>query len=131
MTHTRLLATVLAASSAVLLAASPQQQQQQQQQQPPTGGQQQPTEVRTIISSDPGVVPKLAVPELIPLSTDADVVNAAKTIGDVLWDDLNYEHEFYLIAKDSLKTVARPASVDPVALSRGRPRRASWSNCGY
>jgi TolB protein len=104
----------LAASSAALLAAAPQQQQQQ----PPTGGQEQPPAVRTIISSDPGVVPKLAVPELIPLSTDADVVNAAKTIGDVLWDDLNYEREFYLIPKDTLKTVARPASVDQVALSR-------------
>ena len=114
MTHTRLLAAVLAASSAVMLAATPPQQQQQ----PPAGGQEQPTAVRTIISSDPGVVPKLAVPELIPLSTDADVVSAAKAIGDVLWDDLNYEHEFYLIAKDSLKTVARPASVDQVAIGR-------------
>jgi TolB protein len=112
MIHTRLLTIVAAGSSAVLLGAGPQPQQ-------PAGGQPQPqTIIRTIITTDPGAVPRVAVPEFIPLSNEADVLAAAKTIGDVLWDDLNYEREFDLIPRDVLKTVPRPASVDQVVLAR-------------
>jgi TolB protein len=109
MIHTRLLAIVAVCSGAVLLEAGPQSQQ------PPSGGQ---TIVKAFITSDPGAPPRLAVPEFIPLSTDADVVAAAKTIGEVLWDDLNYEREFDLIPRDVLRTVPRPASVDQVVLAR-------------
>ena len=31
-------------------------------------------------------------------------VAAAKTIGQVLWDDLNFEREFYLIPRDTYRT---------------------------
>ena len=110
MTHTRIFTAVLAVAGAALLAAAPQQQ-------PPAGGQD--TVVKTVLVGD-GVVPKLAVPEFIPLSNDADVVNAAKTIGEVLWDDLAYEKEFYMLPRDILKTVPRPPNADQVALARWR-----------
>ena len=41
-----------------------------------------------------GTPPRLAVPDFIALSPDAETVAIAKTIGQVLWDDLNFEREF-------------------------------------
>jgi TolB protein len=79
-------------------------------QNPATQQSQQPGEIATRISSDPGRPPRLAIPEFIPLGKDADVVGAAKTIADVLFDDMAFEKEFYLIPKDILRTVPRPAS---------------------
>jgi TolB protein len=108
MTHTRLLIAVVAASAAMMVAASPA---------PEAHTQDQPTAVRAILSPD-GRVPKLAVPEFIPLSNEPEVVAAAKTIGDVLWDDLAYEKEFYMLPRDILKTVPRPANADQVAIDR-------------
>lgn len=84
------------------------------QQAPPT---QQPTEVRTSIRDD-AAPPRLAVPEFIPLTKEPEVVAAAKTIGDVLFDDLAFEKEFDLTPRDVLRTVPRPASADDVALGR-------------
>ena len=60
------------------------------------------------ISGAPGLPPKFAVPDFIALSSDAETVAAAKTIGEVLWDDLNFEREFYLIPRDTYRT--HPAS---------------------
>jgi TolB protein len=77
---------------------------------PATQQSQQPAEIVTRISSDPGRPPRLAIPEFIPLGKDADVMSAAKTIADVLFDDMAFEKEFYLIPKDILRTVPRPAS---------------------
>ena len=89
-------------------------------QQPPA--QQPPPDqaVRTIISGSADGPPKLAVPEFIPLSKDGDVISAAKTIGDVLWDDFAYEKEFYMLPRDILRTVPRPASAEQVAVERWR-----------
>lgn len=113
MTYLRPLTLAAAASCAVMLSAAPQPQQQP----PPPGGQsERPVVIKMI--GDPEAPPKIAVPEFIPLSADADVVAAAKAIADVLFDDLNYEREFYLIPRDILKTVPRPASADQVVLSR-------------
>ncbi len=65
---------------------------------------------------DPGLPPRLAVPDFIPLTNDAETVAAAKTIGEVLWDDLNFEREFYLVGRDTYRTVARPTSLEDVPL---------------
>jgi TolB protein len=85
---------------------------------PATQQPQQPGAIETRIGTDPGRPPRLAIPEFIPLGKDADVVGAAKTIAEVLFDDMAFEKEFYLIPKDILRTVPRPnsaaeASVDP------------------
>jgi len=44
----------------------------------------------------------------------------AKTIADVLWADLEFEREFYLIPRDTYSTIPRPASLTAVPLDRWR-----------
>jgi TolB protein len=108
---TQCLTFVLAAGAALVLAA------QTPQQQPPAGQPQQPTQIVVPITGSGGP-PKLAVPEFIPLTKEPEVVSAAKTIGDVLWDDFAFEKEFYMIPRDVMRTVPRPASADQVAIDR-------------
>lgn len=81
---------------------------------PPPQPQQQSEIVLRI--GDPGLPPRLAVPEFIPLSNDAETVAAAKTIGEVLWDDLNFEREFYLIGRDTYRTVSKSTSLENIPL---------------
>jgi TolB protein len=102
----------LAAGSVVVMAG--------QTPQPPAGQQppSQPSSIATTITSDAGPVPKLAVPEFIPLGKEPEVVSAAKAIGDVLWDDFAFEKEFYMIPRDILRTVPRPASAEQVPLDQ-------------
>jgi TolB protein len=112
MTHPRLLLTAALAACATLAIAAhttpPQQPPQQQ------------SEVTLRISSAPGLPPRFAVPDFIALSNDAETVAAAKAIGQVLWDDLNYEREFYLIPRDTYRTIPQPASLDQAPLDRWR-----------
>jgi TolB protein len=92
------------------------------QQQPPAPAPQpqQPSEVSTTITGDqPGMAPRLAVPDFVALSTDAETVDAAKTIGRVLWDDLNYEREFAMLPRDVMETVP-VATSDTVPFDRWR-----------
>src|SRR5262245_1533684 len=66
----------------------------------------QPTDVRTEIRlGDPGVPPRLAVPEFIALASDAETVAAAKTMTQVLRDDLAFEREFDVMPRDATATV--------------------------
>src|SRR4029453_19506390 len=79
---------------------------------PPPGAPQQPQpprqqgEVSISIEGPPGLPPKYAVPDFLALTNDAETVAAAKTIGQVLWDDLDFEREFYLIPRDTYRTLA-------------------------
>src|SRR5688500_190949 len=89
-------------------------------QQPPvTGGNQtpapqQPSEIKTILTGDPGTPPRLAVPDFLALSNDRETQEIARTIAEVLWDDLDYEREFYMIPRDTYKSIpAAPAIGDP------------------
>ena len=103
--------TAAAAAAAALTVSA--------QQQPPAGQPQQQSELRMVITgSAPGLPPKLAVPAFIALSSDAETQAAAKTIGEVLWDDLEFEKEFYMIPRDTYRTVPQPASLDQVPLDR-------------
>ena len=45
------------------------------------------------------------MPEFIPLSTDAETVAAAKTLGQVLFDDLAYQREFYMVPRDTYASI--------------------------
>jgi TolB protein len=67
--------------------------------------------------SGTGGPPKLAIAPFVALSQDAETVAAAKTIGDVLYDDIDYEREYYMIKKDVLATAGRPAAPDNVDLA--------------
>jgi TolB protein len=105
-----------------LLAAWPHAQQPPQP--PPAAPPQQPSEIVTTISGDAGAAPRLAVPDFIPLSTDAETQAVAKTIGQVLWDDLNYEREFAFIPRDVYATIPRATSFNDVPFDRWRELNA-------
>ena len=113
MTYTRLVPLAIVASAAITLAA----QTPQQPPAPQTPTAQQPSEIRVVIEGPPGLPPKLAVPEFLALSSDAETVAAAKLMSQVLFDDLNFEREFYLIGRDTYRTVPQPASLDEVPVS--------------
>jgi len=107
----KLLTPLFVASAVLVLAA------QNPPPAPPQG--QQPSSVGVVIAGrDDRTPPKMAVPEFIPLGTEPEVIAAAKSIADVLWDDLAYEKEFYMLPRDILRTVPRPASAEQVALDR-------------
>jgi TolB protein len=107
------LPTSLFAVSAVLALAAQNPPPATQPQQP-----QQPDSIGIILRPIDAGPPRLAVPEFIPLSKEPEVLSAAKSIGDVLWDDFAYEKEFYMIPRDILRTVPGPASVEQVSLDR-------------
>jgi TolB protein len=60
------------------------------------------------------------VPDLLSLSNDKETQEAARVIGQVLWDDLNYEREFYMIPRDTYKTIPVAATIDAVPYDRWR-----------
>lgn len=107
---------VLTAALAVLTGAA-----QQPAPQTPPPQTQQPSEIATVISGDPGTPPRFAVPDFVALTPDA--ADAARTIGQVLWDDLNFEREFYMIPRDTYATV-------PAARSAAQVPFDAWRELG-
>ena len=90
-------------------------------QQPPATPPQPPPQQQSVVElriTGMGGAPKLAVAGFTPLSNDAETVAAAKTISDVLWDDIAYEREYYMIGKDAIATIPKHTSVDEVPLDR-------------
>ena len=79
---------------------------------------QQPSEVAVVISGDPGTPPRYAVPDFIPLTPDG--AGLAKTISQVLWDDLAFEREFYLIPRDTYATIPTARSIDQIPFAAWR-----------
>ncbi len=105
-----LLATAVAAFQNPPAAPPPGQQ--------PPAPQQQSEIGLTINPLDPGSPPKYAVPDFIALSKDAETQAAAKTLGQVLWDDLDFEREFYMIPRDTYGSIPVARSVDDVPFDR-------------
>jgi TolB protein len=93
-------------------------------QQPPPAPPQQPSEIQTTISGEAGAPPRLAVPDFIPLSADAETAAVARTIGQVLWDDLNFEREFAFIPRDVYTTIPKATSFADVPFDRWRELNA-------
>jgi TolB protein len=112
---TLFLFTSLASGCAALLitvhAAQPQQAV------PPP---QQPPAVSITITGEPGALPRYAVPDFIALSSEAETLEAAKTIGQVLWDDLNFEREFDMIPRDTYASIPTARSLTGVPFDRWR-----------
>jgi TolB protein len=94
------------------------------QQQPPPPTPQQPSEIETTISGEGGSAPRYAVPDFIALTSDAETAAIAKTIGQVLWDDLNFEREFAFIPRDTYATIPRATSFADVPFDRWRELNA-------
>jgi len=82
---------------------------------------QQPSEIELVISGEPGTPPRYAIPEFIAATPDAG--DAAKSLTQVLWDDLNFEREFYLIPRDTYASIPAARTVDQIAF-------ASWRELG-
>jgi TolB protein len=92
--------------------------------QTPAPTSQQPSEVMTTITSEAGAPPRFAVPDFIALSNDAETVEAARKIGQVLYDDLNFEHEFALIPRDTYASIPAATSIATVPFDRWRELNA-------
>ncbi|HJU41514.1 MAG TPA: hypothetical protein VJ691_01825 [Vicinamibacterales bacterium] len=116
-TRSKLLGVALIVTSAVVAAsASALEELRRDKQQPPS---QQPSAVSIVISSDdPGTPPRYAVPDLIALSTDRETQEAARVIAQVLWDDLNYEREFYMIPRDTYRSIPAAGSIETIPYDR-------------
>ena len=93
-------------------------------QQPPTPPPQQPTDIGATIAGGDGAPPRLAVPDFIALSPDSETVAIAKTLGQVLWDDLNFEHEFAFIPRDVYASIPKATSFADVPFDRWRELNA-------
>lgn len=104
---TFLLSFAVVAAAAVLAAA-----------QAPTAPGQQPSEIELVISGDPGTPPRYAVPDFVALTPD--VAEIARTMSQVLWDDLAFEREFYLIPRDTYATVSAARTVDQIPFAGWR-----------
>lgn len=93
-----------------------------QAQEAPAGARpQQPAEIGLTITGDPGTPPRYAVPDFVPLTPEA--AEAARTIAQVLWNDLDFEREFYMIPRDTY------GSVPPVRTPEQVPFEA-WRELG-
>src|SRR4051812_28229797 len=95
-------------------------------QQPPAPQQQPQTSVGVVLTGEGGAQVRLAVPDLLALSPDRETQDAAKVIGEVLWDDLNYEREFYMIPRDTYKSIPPAPTVDNVPYDRWRELGADF-----
>jgi TolB protein len=106
-------------SSALLLVASVVLTAQQPAT-PPAQPPPQQTSVELRLTGESGSQPRLAIPDLLALSNDRETQEAAKTIGQVLYDDINFEREFALIPRDTYKSIPVAGSIDAVPFDRWR-----------
>lgn len=106
--HLKVLGVMLIVALAVAVASGGPQQPQQ------------PTSLELRLTGDPGTPPRMAVPDLLALSSDKETQDAARVVAQVLWDDLNYEREFYMIPRDTYKSIPPAGSIDTVPYDRWR-----------
>jgi TolB protein len=98
----------------------------QAQQQAPAPAPQQPSQLSITITGEGGAPPRIAVPEFIALSKDAETQAIARTITDVLFDDLTFEREFALIPRDTYRTIPAATSFADVPLEQWRELNADY-----
>lgn len=85
---------------------------------------QQPSEITTTITGEGGAPPRLAVPEFIALTRDAETQAIARTITRVLFDDLTFEREFALVPRDIYSTIPAATGFSDVPFDRWRELNA-------
>jgi TolB protein len=85
------------------------------------GAQQQPAEVVGEIRAGGGAQVRYAVPDFV--AGTADVAEVGRTLAQVLWNDLDFEREFYMIPRDTYASIPR---VGAGAL----PPFAAWRELG-
>ncbi len=82
--------------------------------------QQPPPAVSLTIRGEPGAMPRYAVPDFLATAGDPAEVEIGKTVGRVLWDDLNYEREFDMIPRDTYASIPTPRSPADIPFDRWR-----------
>ena len=112
-------AVSIAAGLAIVVVSARSQQPPPASEQPPVPPQQ-PGEIGTVITADGGAQTRIAVPDFIALSNDAETDRVAKTIAQVLFDDLNFEHDYALIPRDTYATIPSAKTFEDVPLARWR-----------
>ncbi|MEW5982452.1 MAG: hypothetical protein AB1806_08775 [Acidobacteriota bacterium] len=90
----------------VLVAASPQSRPQ--------------SELSLSITGESGARTRYAVPDFIARTNEPDTLAAAREIGEVLWNDLVFEREFYMIPRDTYKSIPPARSATDVPFDRWR-----------
>ena len=76
--------------------------------------------VDLIIGDRIGAQPRFAVPNCLALSENPDITNAAMTIAQVLWDDLAFEREFRMLARDTYGTIPPARSLTDLPIDGWR-----------
>ena len=103
-------AACLAGAGLLLAQAAPQQASA------PSGQ----SEINLAITGDIGAPLHYAVPDFIALASDPETVAAARTMSEVLWNDLAFEREFDLIPRDTYRSIPPAVSASDVPFDRWR-----------
>jgi len=102
----------LAASAVLVVSAQPPPAT------PPAPRQQ--SQIEISLTGDAGSPPRLAVPDFLAPSDDPEAQEIARTIAQVLWDDLQFEREFYMIPRDTYRTIPVAPSLAEAPFDRWR-----------
>jgi TolB protein len=74
----------------------------------------------------PGYPPRLAVPPFVVLTADAETQQAAKTLTEVLFNDLAFEREFYLIDQATIAGIPSAQTIDALPFDRWTELKAEF-----
>lgn len=88
----------------------------------PTGvsSSEQQSEIILSISGESGARTRYAVPDFVARTSEPETLAAAREIGAALWNDLAFEREFYMIPRDTYKSVPAARSASDVPFDRWR-----------
>ena len=80
--------------------------------------------------SNPANHPRVGVPNFILAAADAEITAASATITDVLWSDLDFEREYYMIPRASSASIPS-AQADALPFDRWTAVGADYVLVGY
>lgn len=81
---------------------------------------QQQSEIILSITGESGARTRYAVPDFIARTGEPETVSIAREIGETLWNDLAFEREFYMIPRDTYKSIPAAKSATDVPFDRWR-----------
>jgi TolB protein len=82
--------------------------------------------VSVLISNVNGRQPRLGLPDFLLTGADAELTAAARTVVDVLWRDLEFEQEFYMIPQEVARAVPLAPNAQAVPISAWAERGADY-----